>query len=46
LIGAAIAAALCLWNIQLGLIFNAFMLALLAYYNLRQQPIEGGVVTQ
>jgi Zn-dependent protease len=46
LIGAVIAAGLCVWTIQLGLIFSAFMLAMLAYYNLRQQPIEGGVVTQ
>jgi stage IV sporulation protein FB len=45
LIGAAVAAALCIWTIHIGLLFSAFMLALLAYYNFRRVPVEGGVIT-
>jgi hypothetical protein len=44
-IGFVIAAGLCLVALRYGLIFSAVMLALLAYYNIRREPVEGGVVT-
>jgi stage IV sporulation protein FB len=44
-IGFAVASLLCVWTIRHGLVFSAFMLAMLAYYNFRSQPVEGGVVT-
>jgi Zn-dependent protease len=44
-IGFAVASVLCLWTLSNRQIFSAFMLAMLAYYNFRREPIEGGVVT-
>ncbi len=45
-IGFLVAAALCVWTLSRGLLFSAFMLAMLAYYNFRREPVEGGVITQ
>jgi Zn-dependent protease len=45
-IGFILAVGLCLWTLQRGMLFSAFMLAMLAYYNFRREPVEGGVVTQ
>jgi stage IV sporulation protein FB len=44
-VGFTVASALCVWSLWRGLVFFAFMLAMLAYYNIRRQPVEGGVVT-
>jgi Zn-dependent protease len=44
-IGFALASGLCVWTLSRGLIFSAFLLAMLAYYNFRRQPVEGGVIT-
>ncbi|MBM3835303.1 MAG: hypothetical protein FJ403_18920 [Verrucomicrobia bacterium] len=43
-IGFVLAVLLCLWALSTQRIFSAFMLAMLAYYNFRQEPVEGGVV--
>ncbi|MFO1500897.1 MAG: hypothetical protein U1G07_21335 [Verrucomicrobiota bacterium] len=45
-IGFVVAAVLCVWALTRGLLFSAVMLGMLAYYNLRRQPVEGGVITQ
>lgn len=45
-IGFIVAAGCCVWAISRGMLFSAMMLAMLAYYNLRREPVEGGVVTQ
>ena len=45
-IGFVIAIVLCLWALQHRMVFSALMLAMLAYYNFRREPVEGGVVTQ
>lgn len=45
-IGFALASVLCVWTLSKGLIFSALLLAMLAYYNFRREPVEGGVVTQ
>jgi stage IV sporulation protein FB len=44
-IGFVLASVLCLWTLSNRQIFSAFMLAMLAYYNFRREPIEGGVIT-
>jgi Zn-dependent protease len=44
-IGFIVAASLCVYTFMIGLLFSALMLALLAYYNFRREPVEGGVVT-
>jgi Zn-dependent protease len=44
-IGFVVAGALCLWTLSNRQIFSAFMLAMLAYYNFRREPVEGGVIT-
>ena len=44
-IGFIVASALCLWTLSHRQIISAFMLAMLAYYNFRREPIEGGVIT-
>ena len=43
---AVLASILCVWSIAVGQYFWAVMLALLAYYNFRQEHIEGGVVKE
>lgn len=43
-IGFFTAAILCVWAISAHLYFGAFMLAMLAYHNYRQEPIDGGVI--
>lgn len=45
-IGCAAGVAMCLWSISVGQIFLAMFVALLAYYNFRQIPVEGGVIKQ
>jgi Zn-dependent protease len=45
-IGFTLATVLCVWAFSRGLLFSAIMLGMLAYYNFRRQPLEGGVVTQ
>ena len=45
-IGFALAVVLCIWALSTKRIFSAFMLAMLAYHNFRQDPIEGGVVKE
>jgi Zn-dependent protease len=44
-IGFVVAVALSLWTLSIGWIFYALMLAMLAYYNIRREPVEGGVIT-
>ena len=44
LIGGALAAGLCILSLKWGQIYLAFMLALFAYHNFRQDQVEGGVV--
>jgi Zn-dependent protease len=44
-IGFVVAGALCVWTLSRELYFSAFMLAMLAYYNLRRIPVRGGVIT-
>lgn len=43
-IGFGLALVLCLWSLSIGRVFLALMMGMLAYYNIRQEPIEGGVV--
>lgn len=45
-IGFVLAAVLCVWTLSNGLIFSALLLAMLAYYNFRQERVEGGVITE
>ncbi len=45
-IGFVLATALCVWALSSGRIFMALLLAMLAYYNFRQEPVEGGVITE
>ncbi|MBI4663169.1 MAG: hypothetical protein HY735_30545 [Verrucomicrobia bacterium] len=45
-IGLVLAGVLCLWTFSAGLYFSSFMLAVLAYLNFRQEPMEGGVIKQ
>lgn len=45
-IGFTVATLLCIWALKSGLLFSAVMLAMLAYYNFRREPVEGGVVTR
>jgi Zn-dependent protease len=45
-IGFVLAAVLCVLALRQRLVFAAFMLAMLAYYNFRSERLEGGVVTQ
>ena len=44
-VGFTVATVLCIWTLVHGLLFSAFMLAMLAYYNLRRESVEGGVIT-
>lgn len=44
-VGFTVATLLCIWTLTHGMLFSAFMLAMLAYYNLRREPVEGGVIT-
>ena len=44
LIGAALAVLLCVWSLHERRVYLAFMLAFFAYYNFRQEPVEGGVI--
>jgi len=44
LIGGVVAVFVCIWSLRQGYLFAAFFLALFAYYNFRQLPVEGGVV--
>jgi Zn-dependent protease len=46
IIGFVLAAALGVWCATRGLIISALLLAMLAYYNIRRAPVEGGVITQ
>jgi stage IV sporulation protein FB len=43
-IGCLLAAVLCVVAIRLGMLFLAFMLAVLAYHNFQRQPVAGGVI--
>jgi Zn-dependent protease len=45
-IGFTLAAALAVWCLTRGLVFSTMMLAMLAYYNFRQERVEGGVITR
>jgi stage IV sporulation protein FB len=45
-VGFVLAAVLCVWAISERMIFSAFMAAMLAYYNISQQPVQGGVVKE
>ena len=44
-IGFALAAVLCLWCLSREMLFSAVMLGMLAYYNIRRERVEGGVIT-
>jgi Zn-dependent protease len=44
LIGAVLAVLLCVWSLREGRIYLGLMLAFFAYYNFRQEPVEGGVI--
>jgi len=44
LIGCAAGILVCIWSISVGQIFLALFIAMLAYYNFRQIPVEGGVI--
>jgi len=43
-IGAGVATATCLWAFSRGQLFSAMMLAMLAFYNFRREPVAGGVI--
>lgn len=43
-IGFVTATVLCVWTLSAEYYFSAFMLAMLAYHNFRQEPMEGGVI--
>ncbi|MSU61851.1 MAG: hypothetical protein EXS31_05555 [Pedosphaera sp.] len=44
MIGGVLAVVVCVWSLLDRQLFTAIMLALLAYHNFRQQPVEGGVI--
>lgn len=46
LIGGVVASAVFILALQYRLIFSAMFLAMLAYYNFKRMPVEGGVITQ
>lgn len=43
-IGFFTAIILCVWALSANFYFSAVMLAMLAYHNYRQEPVEGGVI--
>lgn len=45
-IGFVLAVLLGIWCFAKGLLFSALMLGLLAFYNFRQEPVQGGVVKE
>jgi stage IV sporulation protein FB len=44
MIGFVLATLVCLWAFSIGFYIMAIMLGLLAFYNLSNRPIEGGVI--
>jgi Zn-dependent protease len=45
-IGFVVAVLICLWAFKNQRVFLGLMMAMLAYYNLRREPVQGGVVTE
>lgn len=43
-VGVVTAALTCWWSVASGQIFLALMMGMLAYYNFREEPVEGGVI--